>query len=187
MISYGADALRSFFEAVDAHLEEPLTLIVVGGGALVLGYGLEYATYDIDFYECDLELFKRAVEATWASTSPCRLPYDLVTVGDAPYNYEDRLEVALKLSHLTLCVPERHDLAVMKALRANEHDLQALEALHQHHPLSLETFLDRLDETKHAIGEPGQLRARVLLTVERLFGSDAAESAEIRLKAWPTA
>ena len=67
-------------------------------------------------------------------------------------------------------VPERHDLVLMKVIRGDEHDLQAIEAIHQRVPLDLEILLDRYEgEMGAAVIEPRRLKGHVLTMVERLF------------------
>src|SRR5512147_2001915 len=45
-----ADGLRAAFRALDARLEAPLTLVVGGGTAMMLAYGLPVRTTDVDAY-----------------------------------------------------------------------------------------------------------------------------------------
>jgi hypothetical protein len=67
-------------------------------------------------------------------------------------------------------VPEKHDLVLMKVLRGDEHDLQAIEAIHQRSPLDLGVLLDRYQgEMGAAIIDARRLKGHVLTMVERLF------------------
>jgi len=70
-------------------------------------------------------------------------------------------------------VPEKHDLVLMKVLRGDEHDLEAIEAIHQRSPLDLSTLVKRYREEMGAtIIDPGRLRGQFLTMVERLFPDD---------------
>jgi hypothetical protein len=70
-------------------------------------------------------------------------------------------------------VPEKHDLVLMKILRGDEHDLQAIEAIHQRSPLDISILLKRYqEEMSGTIIDPARLRGQVLTMVERLFPSD---------------
>jgi len=44
--------LVTFLRAVDRNLPEPLTAIVIGGSAAILGYGSHVRTSDVDLFEC---------------------------------------------------------------------------------------------------------------------------------------
>jgi hypothetical protein len=67
-------------------------------------------------------------------------------------------------------VPEKHDLVLMKVVRGYEHDLEAIEGIHAHSPLRLETLVDRYQtEMGSVIGSPTRLRGHFLTMVERLF------------------
>jgi hypothetical protein len=83
-----------------------------------------------------------------------------------------------RLRRLRVSVPEKHDLVLMKVLRGDEHDLQAIEAIHQRAPLELSILLRRYqDEMGGTIIDPARLRGQVLTMIERLFPShlDSAE------------
>lgn len=68
----------------------------------------------------------------------------------------------------------------MKLARGNEHDMQALEELHQAHPLDLNTLLERFRET-WVTGNRSDFELTFLAFVERVFGPDAAAALEGRL------
>jgi len=86
------------------------------------------------------------------------------------------------LERLAVKVPEKHDLVLMKVVRGDEHDLQAIEAIHQRSPLDLETLLDRYQgEMGAAIIDPRRLKGHVLTLVERLF-PEQLDIVEARLR-----
>jgi hypothetical protein len=75
-------------------------------------------------------------------------------------------------------VPEKHDLVLMKVLRGDEHDLQAIEAIHRRSPLDLPILVRRYREEMGAtIIDPGRLRSQFLTMIERLFPEHVDETA----------
>ncbi|MDP1827942.1 MAG: hypothetical protein Q8L48_32005 [Archangium sp.] len=46
-------------QALDRHLEGPGTIRLLGGAALILGYGLDRATEDVDLLQDDAEVRAR--------------------------------------------------------------------------------------------------------------------------------
>jgi hypothetical protein len=71
----------------------------------------------------------------------------------------------------------------MKVLRCDEHDLQAIEAIHRHSPLDASLLVNRYqDEMSSATIDPRRLRAQFLVAVERLF-PDQVDGIERRLSA----
>lgn len=112
----------------------------------------------------------RAREATGLA-----IPFARSGVADGPHDFESRLgRVLPRLKRLKVSVPERHDLVLMKVLRGDEHDLQAIEAIHRHSPLELSILVDRYsEEMGSTIIEPRRLRSQFLVAIERLFPAEA--------------
>ena len=174
--------LRRFLAGMDKALEHP------GRGAWSSGarrppssMGSPSGTRDIDTWtrvHADL-----AVAAERArQTTGLAVPFAQSGVADGPHDFESRLERVLpRLRRLKVIVPEKHDLVLMKVLRGDEHDLQAIEAIHQRSPLDLSILVKRYqDEMSATIIDPGRLRGQFLTMVERLFPSDL-DSAERQL------
>jgi hypothetical protein len=167
--------IERFVRAVDAALAEPASLLVIGGAAAVLGYGATRPTEDIDtFHELQapiLEAIETAREAT-----KLQIPVSFAAVADAPYNFEDRLvPLDLGLARLTVVVPERHDLALMKLIRGYQHDVEVIEQIHRLQPLSLDVLRSRfVDEMGHVVADPRRLRLNFYEVVERLYGREQA-------------
>src|SRR5258707_6306361 len=102
-------------------------------------------------------------------------------VGDAPYEFESCLERVLPdLRKLTVLVPEKHDLVLMKAVRCYEHDLDAIAEIHAHAALDLDVLVGRFEEEMTPIGDPDRIRGHFLVVVERLF-PDSVDAVEKRL------
>lgn len=168
------DEISRFFKALDAELEHHVAIVVIGGAAALLRYRIEIPTADIDTWTplTDPEL-RGAIERARVETglSETDLPFQHSGIADAPYEFESRLERVLpELQRLRVYVPERHDLALMKALRCSTHDLDAIAAIHARAALELPVLVQRFrEEMDAAIGAPERLRGNFLVMVERLF------------------
>jgi len=173
--------LETFLRAVDAALDQPVDLVVIGGSAAALHYGVGRATHDIDTWT-NVEAGLAAAAASARSMTGLNVPLQKSGVADAPVDFESRLERVLPdLQKLTLFVPERHDLVLMKAVRCYEHDLEAIAGIHAHSRLDLGVLVERFREEMSPIGDPVRLRRNFLVVVERLF-PEAAESVASRLR-----
>lgn len=181
MKKYLRDQIERFLGAVDAALAEPATMVIIGGSAAVLRYGVTLATHDIDTINSLPEAVLRAAEKARESTG-LSVPIQMSGVADPPYDYESRLERILpQFTRLSVWVPERHDLVLMKTMRADAHDLDAIVEIHSNAPLDFETLVGRfISEMDAAIGEPTRIRRNLLVVVERLF-PELVEEAERRL------
>lgn len=119
----------------------------------------------MDSFEAD-----RAVELLRAADQLLDKPERLVVIGG----------MALALSHLQVFLPERHDLALMKLARGNEHDMQALEELHRALPFDVHALLDRFRET-WVTGNRVDFELTFLAFIERVFGTPAAAALDGKL------
>lgn len=68
----------------------------------------------------------------------------------------------------------------MKAVRAYEHDVDAIAEVHAHAPLDLDILVRRFEEEMTPVGEPDRIRGNFLVVVERLF-PDSVDTVEKRL------
>jgi hypothetical protein len=128
-------SLRRF----DAALDEQVPVIVIGGSALALAYGVAAATGDVDTYESRTDLLAAAAEAARRATG-LRVPITNRGIAQFPPGYDQRLVPVLpQLTRLEVRVLDAHDLAAGKLLRGTEHDCQQLGALHDVNPLDLPT------------------------------------------------
>jgi hypothetical protein len=188
--AFTPDELRAFFEALGHSFEHPAELVVVGGAGAVLRHGATRPTVDIDIYSVPPpEAFAEAVTRAREKTSLV-VPIEYPAVAQAPWNYQDRLEpvTGLALGDLTVLVPERHDLALMKLMRSDERDLQVIAQMHQANPLDLDTLITRFtDEMTHVVADHAILRLKLLVCIERLFGSPEVEAARERIERTPLA
>lgn len=178
MKTFLRDQLERFLEAVDGALPGPAQVVIIGGTAAALHYGVRRATHDIDTWTTVHADLAAAAERARAVTG-LDVPIQKSAVADAPYEFESRLERVLpELRKLTVQVPEKHDLVLMKAVRCYEHDLQVIAEIHAHAPLDLDTLVRRFEEEMTPIGDPARIRANFLVVVEQLFPDSVAAVAK---------
>lgn len=173
--------LETFLRAVDAALDEPVEIVVIGGSAAALHYGVARATHDIDTWT-NVEARLAAAAARARAATGLEVPLQKSGVAGAPVDFESRLERVLpRLRRLKVFVPEKHDLVLMKAVRCYEHDLEAIAEIHAHARLDLDVLVRRFREEMTPIGDPTRIRRNFLVVVERLF-PDAADALESELR-----
>jgi hypothetical protein len=162
--------IERFLRAVDRALKRPATIIIIGGGAAALKYRIDDPTTDIDTFNALGADLRRAIDAARKATG-LAMPFEQSGVADGPYEFEDRLLRAMpRLARLTVLVPERHDLALMKTIRGDQADFAKLQAIHNRKPFVLSVLLKRYqEEMGHVIIDPRRLRWNFLALVESLF------------------
>lgn len=169
MRTYLRTELEQFLRAVDSALDEAVDAVLIGGAAAALHYGAARPTRDIDTWSTIRDVLSRAASRARQSTG-LEIPLQQSGVADAPSEFETRLERVLSdLRRLTVFVPERHDLVLMKAVRAYEHDLEVIGEIHARFPLELETLVARWEAEMSPIGDPSRLQGNFLAVVERVF------------------
>ncbi len=167
--------LEEFLGAVDAALDRPVEIVVIGGSAAALNYGVAAATRDIDTWTEVEEALAAAAEKARVNTG-LDVPIQKSGVADAPVEFESRLERVLPgLRRLKVLVPEKHDLVLMKAMRCYEHDLAAIVEIHARAPLDLSVLVNRFRQEMTPIGDPVRIRRNFLVVVERLFPDSVYE------------
>lgn len=162
--------IERFLRAVDFALKRPATVVVIGGGAAALTYRIDDPTTDIDTFNALGADLQRAIRAAREATG-LAMPFERSGVADGPYDFEDRLLRAMPgLARLTVLVPERHDLALMKTVRGDQADFAKLQAIHDRKPFDLPVLLRRYEEEMgHVVIDPRRLRGNFLALVESLF------------------
>ena len=165
--------LVRFLKAVDHALARPAQVVIIGGAACAIRYGVLHATRDIDTWSAPSADLSEAV-ARARETTGLAIPFGPAGVADGPDGLERRLvRVLPQLKKLRVKMPERHDLVLMKMVRGYEHDLEAIEAMHRRKALMLGTLLRRYEsEMGSVVGHPTRLRGNLLNLVERLFPQD---------------
>jgi Nucleotidyltransferase of unknown function (DUF6036) len=162
--------IERFLRAVDRALKRPATIIIIGGGAAALKYRIDDPTTDIDTFNALGADLRRAIDAARKATG-LAMPFEQSGVADGPYEFEDRLLRAMpRLARLTVLVPERHDLALMKTIRGDQADFAKLQAIHNRRPFDLSVLVRRYEEEMgHVVIDPRRLRGNFLALVESLF------------------
>lgn len=180
MHRYLPEEFLAFLRAADRELDSKNRLLIIGGAAAALAYGVAKASTDIDTIgqlpESLKSAFDRAADITGTS-----IPVTPVGVWDAPHDYKSRLVTLgeLGLHNLEIVVPERHDLALMKTVRGYENDFQAIAEMHEQEPLSGEILLDRyLNEMWHVIGRHEVIDLNFVLLIQMLFGEAEQQKAQ---------
>jgi len=185
MRRFKASEIRKFLAVLDRELDEAAEIVMIGGAAASLAYQVERATRDIDLWSGMSEGVQTALLRAREKIKTS-IPLEVAGVADAPYEFETRLrELDLPgLKHLRILVPEKHDLVLIKTVRAYEHDIETAEEIHRKHVLDLEILCTRfLDEMGHVTGDPKRLKLNFLAVVERLFGPERAKDVAARLHA----
>lgn len=149
--------------------------MIIGGAAAAVHYKFAGGTRDIDTWTNVDQDLARAVERAHETTG-LDVPFEHSGVADGPYDFESRLKRTLPtLKKLKIFVPEKHDLALMKVLRGDEHDLEAIEGIHRLSPLDAEVLVQRyVEEMGAVVGEPSRIRGNFLSMIERLFPDQAS-------------
>jgi hypothetical protein len=176
--AFTPEEIRAFFEALGESFDAPAELVVVGGAGAILRHGATRPTVDIDTYSVPVpDGFVAAVTRARERTRLI-IPIEHPAVADAPWNYQERLEpvTGLNAGRLTILVPDRHDLALMKVVRSYRKDLDVIAEMHRVNPFDLDTLVRRFtDEMGHVISDEKVLRQKFLLCVQELFGDRAVE------------
>jgi hypothetical protein len=184
MKTFSSDDLVTFLRAVDEELDEPFRLLIIGGGAANLAYGITSYTRDIDTLNTEqFQLIDEIAKIVRKKTG-LDIPISEVSVSDAPYYYEDRLISAgfLNLQKLDIYFPEKHDLVLMKIIRGDAHDFRHIKEIAEKVGLEYSVLSDRfLNEMSHVVCSPHRLRLNFLFMVENLFGEKKAEETEKRI------
>jgi serine/threonine protein kinase len=168
--TFGREQILAFLTEIDGMLHEPVVMEMIGGAAALLVHGARSETKDIN----SLSAFDERILLLAPHTTH-KIPLVQAPVPYAPHTYEERrYRPDLPLGNLVLWVPERHDILVMKALRASTHDLQVIEEMHRTQPFHLETIVERYNfEMRRAIlalGGHQIFDQRIRLVLEKLFG-----------------
>jgi hypothetical protein len=164
--------LIAFLRALDRHLSRRADVLVIGGAAAAVAYDSGTRTADIDLYRGISADITRAADAARRETG-LAIAVSAAPVADLPYEYEDRVRPArgLRLLKLTVSFPDKYDLALAKAVRGYQHDIDAIAGIHRRHRLARTTLIARFEaEMSQAVGDPRRIRFNVVMIVARLYG-----------------
>ncbi len=167
---------------IDSETKKPVLMVIIGGAAILLAHNPFGATKDIDTLS-DISPLRDAYEKAKKETGIDAL-LERVTVADYPYEYETRLEIQTipGLKNIKIYIPEKHDLALMKAVRGDENDVDGIIRIHQASVLDPAILISRFcNEMGHVLGDPRRLQFNFLNIIERLFGAEVLKEAETAL------
>jgi len=126
--------LRAAFRALDARIEAPVTLVVGGGSAMMLAYGLPVRTRDVDAYTAtghldDLAPVLRDVARELGLSSDWLNPYFETYTHVLPSDYGSRLREVFAGERLRVMALGVEDLLIMKCFAGREKDVGHARAL----------------------------------------------------------
>lgn len=175
MKQFSQDDLSRFLASLDEHLTEPKDIVLIGGAAASLAYGIHNTTSDIDTFD-NIADIKEAIRLAREDTG-LDIPFQEVGIWDAPYHYEDRLQpIKMQFRKLHILVPEKHDLVLMKAVRGQDNDRDAIRQIANKVGLDMRTLVDRFkNDMTHVIGSQRNLRLNFLAVIEMLHGEHEAD------------
>ena len=150
--------------------------MLIGGTAALLAYEVSLATQDIDTWN-NVETLRAAYQKARKETG-LEIPMERSTIIDPPYFFEDRLEIygSGLFRSLTVKIPEVINLILMKAMRAYEHDLEAIAQMVKSQKVELNSLLERFSaEMGSAITPERKRNMNLLAVVERCYSSNDAK------------
>ncbi len=144
------EVLDAAFRALDARLEAPLTLVVGGGTAMMLAYGLPVRTTDVDAYPArgrleDIAPKLRAVARELGLAGDWVNPHYETFAHVLPADYATRLREVFAGEKLRVMALGVEDLLVMKCFAGREKDVGHARALLRRKP-DLSVVERRLEE-----------------------------------------
>ncbi len=146
------ETLARAFAALDAALPRPVTLVVGGGGAMLLAHGLPVATADVDAYPAaggltveELDPFAKKVARELGLPPDWLNPYFSTFAHVLPADYGSRLVEVFAGPKLTVRSLGVEDLLVMKCFAGRAKDRSHARALLRRSP-DLAIVSGRLEE-----------------------------------------
>lgn len=157
-----ATSLSAAFRALDARLPRELTLIVGGGTAMMLAYGLPVRTTDVDAYPAsgrldDLSALIAEVAREVGLAPDWLNPHFETFAHVLPADYGSRLREVFAGEKLRVTALGAEDLLVMKCFAGREKDVGHARALLRRRP-DLGVVERRIEELVER-GVPGALDA----------------------------
>jgi len=155
-------SLEAAFRALDALLPAPMTLVVGGGTAMMLAYGLQVRTTDVDAYPVsgrleDLGPAIRAVGKEVGLAPDWLNPHFETFAHVLPADYGTRLRPVFSGGRLRVVALGVEDLLIMKCFAGREKDVGHARALLRRGP-DMGIVERRIDELAEK-GVPGALDA----------------------------
>lgn len=124
------------FKKLDMKLDQPVRLIVGGGAALIVAYGVPISTADVDgtpdkssMELSDFKKYVRAVGQELNIDQDWLNDYFSTFLFVLPSNYGDRLVTIYEGKHLKVCALSKEDLLIMKCFAGREKDIPHAKVL----------------------------------------------------------
>jgi hypothetical protein len=181
--TFNKEEILSFLSAVDNELTAKTRIILIGGAAAILAFGIHRGSIDIDTYN-RIDHLQKAIDLASKKTG-LKIGFSKSTVAFAPEYFEERLLAYTggDFKHLDIWVPESHDFAMMKMTRLLTRDLEDIEDIHKIMPLDPEKLFGLYrDEMSHYVGSLELLEGNYLHVVDTLFGTKTYRAHAARLK-----
>lgn len=184
MAEYGRGQLIEALRRIDAVLNEPTTVTLIGGSVAVLQWRVDSATKDIDvLYGPDSTTFVAASEQVRQVLTTGMPPVQSVSIASLPFDYEARCEeYPLGLVRLRILVPESHDWAIAKIVRGNQEDIEAVAEVNESSPFDTQTLIERYLDTD-VFGPRSAFRTSFLAALSWWLPEEDVERIEERLAA----
>jgi hypothetical protein len=183
--TYREKEILTLLKGIDKRINFSFKIVIIGGSAAALAYQYREGTKDIDTAN-RIDEIRSAYEEAKKDTG-LDIPLEKAGVEDGPWHYESRL-IAIspeEFKYLSVLVPEKHDLALMKTVRGDAQDFQAILEIHKNVDLNIHVLKDRfINEMTHVLGEKRRIKLHFLSLIEILFGTSEADKIEPDLKGW---
>jgi hypothetical protein len=182
MKRYTPHEIAEFLKAIDNNLTTKETMIIIGGTAAALAYKYSGGTTDIDTYN-SVQRIESAVEKAKTQTG-FDIPVTATGIVNPPHDFEDRLQPynAAQFKNLNVMVPEAIDLIIMKSMRAEAHDLQAIEVIAREEKIDSNAILDRyLSEMNESTKNESDRDFNIEAVIEHCFGKTAGANAREKI------
>ncbi len=182
-MSFNRDELIGFLSELDRQLKRQTELVVIGGASLTLAYNFTNTTIDMDLLNKITSELYEAIERAKIKTQ-LDVKVGTTRIYAEILRMQERLTplggVAFK--NLTILVPEKHDLALMKCARSEARDIEDIKGLHRADPLDSQTLLQRfkIELLPLNSGDDELLKSKFLDMIETLFGENVADDFERR-------
>ncbi|MFZ4403341.1 MAG: DUF6036 family nucleotidyltransferase [Pseudobdellovibrionaceae bacterium] len=176
--------MDQLFAETDKHLNQDVSIVLIGGTALVIKYLSPRSTLDVDTYnripKILLGAWKKAEE-----NIKIHIPLAQSTVAEGPYLMEDRFTIYkdLDLKYLKIFIPEAADIIMMKLIRLLSKDRDDISHLIKSEKISDALLLKRFtEEMTHIIGNFKIIKSHYLFIIEENYGNKIADKHQKKIK-----
>ncbi len=184
-MKYTRTHLVKFLHALDDELPRKMTIVIIGGASLSLAYVFTNTTVDVDLLKKMNSDLSEAIERAKIKTN-LEIKVSTADVRAEILNLEKRLFTPTLLNgfkKLQILIPEKHDIALMKAARMEARDLEDIRELHFLEQLDSNVLFERFQKEVLPLvsGSDELAKARFLEMIDSLFGEDKANEFEKKI------